>query len=328
MSIGEEYFEEWADFILKNIQHPSSKIRQAIITAADYLIMDIRIDFRETFDKSLPEEEQRRIQNNLERFGRFVFAVENLLDKYDELRFNSYKYISSMPSSVYKSLQKLLVEVLLRTDYYEEIYESFLKSGGLIRATPGETEIVSKVEEKLQKLIDKYKLNKKLTIETIKGWVWCKNGDTTMNAVNAFHKKVFDYFGNVQDMAELNEILSTLMDAWNYFPHQSLGGKSPDLMVKSELEKNPNLSKKRTNKIPDFNKIFMLWAPNVPSGLAKLLNEYRDNIVREGRTFDLLINQKYTACVDELAKLAKKDSKNTGEPFYRVLQILGHLKRD
>jgi len=272
--------------------------------------MDIRIDFRETFDKSLPEEEQRRIQNNLERFGRFVFAVENLLDKYDELRFNSYKYISSMPSSVYKSLQKLLVEVLLRTDYYEEIYESFLKSGGLIRATPGETEIVSKVEEKLQKLIDKYKLNKKLTIETIKGWVWCKNGDTTMNAVNAFHKKVFDYFGNVQDMAELNEILSTLMDAWNYFPHQSLGGKSPDLMVKSELEKNPNLSKKRTNKIPDFNKIFMLWAPNVPSGLAKLLNEYRDNIVREGRTFDLLINQKYTACVDELAKLAKKDSKN------------------
>jgi len=268
--------------------------------------MDIRIDFRETFDKSLPEEEQRRIQNNLERFGRFVFAVENLLDKYDELRFNSYKYISSMPSSVYKSLQKLLVEVLLRTDYYEEIYESFLKSGGLIRATPGETEIVSKVEEKLQKLIDKYKLNKKLTIETIKGWVWCKNGDTTMNAVNAFHKKVFDYFGNVQDMAELNEILSTLMDAWNYFPHQSLGGKSPDLMVKSELEKNPNLSKKRTNKIPDFNKIFMLWAPNVPSGLAKLLNEYRDNIVREGRTFDLLINQKYTACVDELAKLAKK----------------------
>jgi len=107
-------------------------------------------------------------------------------------------------------------------------------------------------------------------------------------------------------MAELNEILSTLMDAWNYFPHQSLGGKSPDLMVKSELEKNPNLSKKRTNKIPDFNKIFMLWAPNVPSGLAKLLNEYRDNIVREGRTFDLLINQKYTACVDELAKLAKK----------------------
>jgi len=34
-------------------------------------------------------------------------------------------------------------------------------------------------------------------------------------------------FDNGQGMPELSNILETLNDAWNYFPHKILGGLSP-----------------------------------------------------------------------------------------------------
>jgi hypothetical protein len=81
------------------------------------------------------------------------------------------------------------------------------------------------------------------------------------------------------------------------------------------------------NIMVEFDKFFMLWAPNVPSGLVKLLEAYKNDIEKDGVKFDLLINQRYASCVEELSILARKDSRNTGEPFYRALQILGHLKK-
>lgn len=120
-SIGEEYFEEWADFILKYIQHPSGKIRQATIKAADYLIMDIIHEIRVDSSKKLSPEDKERIQKDQERFGNFIFTVETLLEKYDEPRFHRYKYISSMPPSIYKSLQIFLSE-LLRSEALENTY--------------------------------------------------------------------------------------------------------------------------------------------------------------------------------------------------------------
>jgi len=114
-SIGEEYFEEWAEFVLRYIQHPSGKIRQAIVKASDYLIMDI-VDYLRS------DKDKQKVQKNREHFVNFVDAVKELLEKYDEPRFHRYKYISSIPSSIYKSLQKLLVENLLRSEYFENIY--------------------------------------------------------------------------------------------------------------------------------------------------------------------------------------------------------------
>jgi len=120
-SIGEEYFERWADFILKHIQHPSGKIRQAIIKAANYLIMDIILEIRVDPSKKLSPEDRQRIQKNQERFGNFIFSIETLLEKYYESRFYRYKYISSMPPSIYKSLQILFAE-LLRSEALENTY--------------------------------------------------------------------------------------------------------------------------------------------------------------------------------------------------------------
>jgi hypothetical protein len=79
--------------------------------------------------------------------------------------------------------------------------------------------------------------------------------------------------------------------------------------------------------LPAFKKVFMFWSPNVPRGVVKLLEDYKKNTEKEEINFDLIINQKYTEFVNDLTKRAEKDPRNTGEPFYRVLQILGHLKK-
>lgn len=246
-SIGEEYFEEWAEFILKYIQHPSGKIRQAVVKAADYLIMDIMADLRFDSNKEITQVEKERVEKNKNRFCQLVYNVENLLEEYDEPKFHRYKYITSIPPSVYKSLQKLLVEVLLRNEYYEELYQRFLSSLNVIK-TP---KLVS-AEKNLQKLLEKYKLSGKLTLETISDWIWNDEGESTMDASNRFQKKWFKYFSNIKDIDELNKVLQVFVDAWNYFPHRSLGGKSPDQRVREELKKQPSSPVKDNKKMPNI----------------------------------------------------------------------------
>lgn len=66
------------------------------------------------------------------------------------------------------------------------------------------------------------------------------------------------------------------------------------------------------------NKNFMLWSPVVSKGLVKKLETL------EG--LELIVNEKFTDRVNELIKEAKKETKNFGNPFFRVLQILTHLR--
>ncbi len=132
-AIGEEYFEKWAEFILKHIQNPSGKIRQAVIRASDYLILDIRTDLKYDFENKISETDKKTVEKNIDRFGRLVYVVEYLLRKYGEPRFYKYKYVSGMPISIYKSLQKLITECLLRSDYYKKIYKKWLEGRNLKR---------------------------------------------------------------------------------------------------------------------------------------------------------------------------------------------------
>ncbi|MGE4352037.1 MAG: hypothetical protein AB7E52_07615 [Bdellovibrionales bacterium] len=69
-----------------------------------------------------------------------------------------------------------------------------------------------------------------------------------------------------------------------------------------------------------FNEIrFMFWSPNVPvgkltTGLAAI----------EG--MDLILNAAYKKAVGELKTQAQTTSHDTGNPFFRALQILQHLR--
>jgi len=73
--------------------------------------------------------------------------------------------------------------------------------------------------------------------------------------------------------------------------------------------------------LSDFPKrYFMFWSPVVPEGYVTKELEKIDGL-------ELVINKKYTQCIDELRIKAKELTNDVGNPFFRMLQILEHLKR-
>lgn len=82
------------------------------------------------------------------------------------------------------------------------------------------------VEKELRELIYKYELENRLTVEAVKDWVWNEQG-APLEAVHEFQDKFINFFPEMENINELNDILSVAMDAWNYFPHKTLNGKAP-----------------------------------------------------------------------------------------------------
>jgi hypothetical protein len=66
--------------------------------------------------------------------------------------------------------------------------------------------------------------------------------------------------------------------------------------------------------------IYMFWSPRIPKG--KLLAE-----LRKIETLELVINNDYRMAVEELRELAKKSTRDEGNPFFRSLQIIEHLRK-
>lgn len=64
---------------------------------------------------------------------------------------------------------------------------------------------------------------------------------------------------------------------------------------------------------------FMLWSPVVPKGTVAGLKKIRG--------LDLVLNSTYALCLDELREEAKKTTREIGNPSFRMLQILEHLRR-
>lgn len=69
-----------------------------------------------------------------------------------------------------------------------------------------------------------------------------------------------------------------------------------------------------------FDKIrYMFWSPVVPKGYLT------ENLARiEG--LELVINANYKKCIEELRELARYTTHDTRNPFFRMLQILEHMK--
>lgn len=73
---------------------------------------------------------------------------------------------------------------------------------------------------------------------------------------------------------------------------------------------------------------FQLWAPYVPDGkLTDGLDKLWDDFAAErGEEIDLIINEAYTEHVETLRDLAAEERKDYGEPAFRFMQILEHLR--
>ena len=154
--LGDYHFEEWSELILKLIQNPSGKIRQAAISATDWLVlMKLWIDEDKYFLKKPTKSDYERIERDRARFCTFVRKVEILLDKYYEQKYRRYKYVSSLPPSVYKSLEKLMTECLLPTEYQKKIYDDYYAQIEVNDADDFEQELKASFSE-FNQIMDNY----------------------------------------------------------------------------------------------------------------------------------------------------------------------------
>lgn len=102
------------------------------------------------------------------------------------------------------------------------------------------------VEKDLKKLFKKYGIEKKITVEKIKKWIWDADGPA-MEAVNKYNKKCFQLFPEIEDIDELNNVMQVFVSAWNTFPHKELDGKSPEQMMQGLAEEEPKNKKNQGN---------------------------------------------------------------------------------
>lgn len=73
---------------------------------------------------------------------------------------------------------------------------------------------------------------------------------------------------------------------------------------------------------------FQFWSPYVPSGLATGLDHMVTRFDAEfEEDLEIVINETYTERIDQLRDRARKETKRYGQPAYRFLQILEHMRR-
>ncbi|MDI6655335.1 MAG: hypothetical protein QME59_05550 [Candidatus Hydrothermarchaeota archaeon] len=88
--------------------------------------------------------------------------------------------------------------------------------------------------------------------------------------------------------------------------------------IKTKYERMNEYANKHLSDFP--NRYFMFWSPVVPKGYITSELEKIDGL-------ELVINERYTQYIDELRKKAKELTNDVGNPCFRMLQILEHLRR-
>lgn len=97
--------------------------------------------------------------------------------------------------------------------------------------------------------------------------------------------------------------------------------KNNSTTVKKIIEKHRVQKKYADKRLRLFrNKRYMFWSPVVPKG-------YITSHLAKIRDLELIINSDYASCVDELRDKARSLTHDVGNPFFRALQILEHLRR-
>ncbi|MDO8469420.1 MAG: hypothetical protein Q7S84_00170 [bacterium] len=88
--------------------------------------------------------------------------------------------------------------------------------------------------------------------------------------------------------------------------------------VKEKYSRQKDYAKKYLKQFK--TQFFMLWSPVVSS--REVLQG-----IKKIKGLELIINKDYARCIEELKSEAKKKTNNTGNPFFRTLQILERLKK-
>lgn len=92
------------------------------------------------------------------------------------------------------------------------------------------------------------------------------------------------------------------------------------LKLANKFERQKQYADKSLKLFP--NKIYQFWAPIVRPVVARPLA-----VLSKEKNVELIVNQEYTKRVEELMELGRNGTKDYGNPVFRTLQILQHLRK-
>lgn len=216
MAISVMYFlhdrEDKPDFLfswfLHLIQHPNGNVRHAAVRMFEQelgpLTCHIRFPGRESGYAKITKEQADSILFSL-RSNLEALATDSYKPSY-----RKFRYINSLPSGTYKSIQHILSCL---EEYCSDIHEPTK-----IEATD---EIISRRKEIEQELEDMLKeTGSDFSLQDVKDAIFHEEENDDM-------MKIVMMFDRGGDSSELSNVLELVTDAWNYFPHSAIGGKAP-----------------------------------------------------------------------------------------------------
>ena len=106
---------------------------------------------------------------------------------------------------------------------------------------------LQQAEKRVTDLLKKHGITK-VEITDIKKWIWNATGPGG-EASRKYQKKCLNLFPPTDDINKLNDLLQVFVDAWNFFPHKELKGRSPHDLITEEMAKHPPTSKNK-NAMP------------------------------------------------------------------------------
>lgn len=211
LALGEKHFEALKDFTLKTIQEPHGHVREAARHTAEWLygsLIDMAVPFR--YSKCpLSADQQAGVNASCEKYIKYVEELRALAFKYRH-QDDDAKYIYEAKPSVYKSVQQLLSRAVESTFYAE-----------IVRSRPVTLEIFMKRKEIERGLAAMLKRSKcEYSVSDVLDIIFNEQEEDDM-------RRLIAIFDNGGGFGELSDAIELITDAWNYFPHEVLGGKSP-----------------------------------------------------------------------------------------------------
>jgi len=132
-----------------------------------------------------------------------------------------------------------------------------------------------------------------------------RSGQVGLNELNVLG---LDFKNKAAYLCEIN----THLDGLHY--------KNSNLAIETIGNKYFNMRRYADEYLPDFpNRHLMFWAPIVAPSVESVLSKLSG--------LELIINNSYTANVQSLQDIAQKGTEDTGNPAFRMMQILGHMKK-
>ncbi len=229
--IGEDNLKFFTDFVLKTIQHPSGKVRQAIISAYSNLNWDIYNALEENFErKNENQKELKKIYaQNRKTFFNFVDKLYEIAGKHHEPKFKKYKYINKLPVGVYKSIQKLIYEEVFRSDLAEICYRKYFFKRDKVELAENKA-----LDKEVERFLEKRKVY--LSVDRIKNLVWHDTAEKeAKDSFLDFQKEIMEHFGDIKNEKDLLEVYKIILEIWNGYPHSSLDGKTPEQVRKETI---------------------------------------------------------------------------------------------